>query len=83
MGLYQSLYDWLVGKRSKAHKTWHKSLAAAQGYGTPYMEGRLHYEIGRHLAATDPARDEHLSQARDIFERLGAAYDLIQVETLS
>jgi hypothetical protein len=74
--LWQGVYDWIAGKPSKAYKAWHKSLAAAERLGMPYEEGLAHYEIGRHLSTTDPARREHLTRACEIFTRLEAAYDL-------
>jgi len=42
----------------------------------PYEQGLAHYEIGRHLPFDDPARQDHLSQARVVFTRLEANYDL-------
>jgi hypothetical protein len=50
------------------------------GAGLAYDEALAHYEIGRHTDAGDPARQEHLSRAGEIFERLGAAYDLGRVQ---
>jgi hypothetical protein len=38
----------------------------------PFDEGLVHFEIGRHLHSSQPQRAQHLSQAREIFERLGA-----------
>ena len=74
--LWKGLYFWLAGKGSKAMGAWQKGLAAARKLEMPYDEGLLHYEIGRHLDAPDPARKEHLARACEIFERLGASYDL-------
>jgi hypothetical protein len=39
-----------------------------------YEAARTHYEIGRHLPATDPARRRHLDAARATCEQLGAAW---------
>ncbi len=77
--LYQGCYDWLSGKARKARKAWRKSLAEAKRLAMPYEEGLAHYEIGRHLPAGDAARREHLGHAVEIFTRLGAEYDLEQV----
>ncbi|HEX9439329.1 MAG TPA: hypothetical protein VF909_06605, partial [Roseiflexaceae bacterium] len=74
--LYQGLCDWLAGRPAKAHKAWQTSLAAAERLEMPYEQAQALYEIGRHLPPGDPARAEHLRRASDIFERLGAAYDL-------
>ncbi len=72
--LWDGLYAWLAGKPARAQKAWQESLAAARDLEMAY------YEIGRHAGVGDPARDEHLARARDIFDRLGAAYDLARVE---
>jgi hypothetical protein len=71
---------WLSGKSRRAGRCWRKALAAALRLGMPYDEGLTQYEIGRHARPDAPARREHLSRARDIFARLGAAYDLARVE---
>jgi tetratricopeptide (TPR) repeat protein len=72
--LFQGFYDWLDGKPAKARQAWRKGLAAAQKLAMPYDEALAHFEIGRH-ASGDERRD-HLDRAADIFERLGAEYDL-------
>jgi predicted ATPase/class 3 adenylate cyclase len=77
----QGWYYWLTGKPGKAHKFWRKSLAAAERLGMPYAQALAHYEIGRHLAADDPGRQEHLMRAQEIFNRLDAVYYLSRVET--
>jgi hypothetical protein len=46
----------------------------------PYSEGLIHYEMGRRLSLADPDRARHLARACRIFTRLGAAYDLSQVQ---
>ena len=74
--LWQGVFEWRSGHHSKARKLWAKGLAAAGKLAMPYDEGRLHYEIGRQLPPDDPARPEHLAQAKEIFERIGATYDL-------
>ena len=83
--LYQGLFDWLDGRPQKAHKTWQKSLALAKELGTPYVLGRTHYEIGRHLSEgktteTGWGRQEHLQRAAEIFAELGAKYDMDRVQ---
>jgi tetratricopeptide (TPR) repeat protein len=74
--MYQGLYEWLSGKPRKAHKAWQKSLSYGEQYDMPWEQGRTHFEIGRHLPVDDPARMEHLKAAEEIFERLGAQWDL-------
>ncbi len=77
--LWDGLYAWLAGKPARAQEAWQESLAAARDLEMAYDEALAHYEIGRHAAAGDPARAEHLARAGEIFERLGAAYDLARV----
>ena len=74
--LFQGWYAWLAGKRGKAHKAWRKSLAHAKNLDMPYEQGLAHFEIGRHLPASDTGREEHLQHAIDIFGQLDAAWDL-------
>ncbi len=73
--LCQGMFEWLAGRPREAHRLWTKSLAAAKRLDLPYSEGLAHYEMGRRLPTTDPARVEHLTQASEIFTRLGATYD--------
>jgi hypothetical protein len=81
--LWQGLCDWLLARKpAKAHKAWRKSLAAAQRLDMAYEEGVAHYQIGRHLAARDPARREHLQRAVEIFGRLEAVRDRTRAETV-
>jgi tetratricopeptide (TPR) repeat protein len=78
--LWGGLYEWLAGKPVRAHKAWLESLAVARSLEMAYDEALAHYEIGRHTAAGDPARQEHLARAGEIFERLGSAYDQARVQ---
>jgi hypothetical protein len=79
--LWQGLGDWLLAKRpARAHKSWRHALAAAQRLDMAYEEGLAHYQIGRHLAARDPARRRHLQCAAEIFARLDAVRDRIRAE---
>ena len=74
--LCQGWQEQLRGKPGKAMKLWQKGIAAAVTLQTPFEEGWLHYQLGRHLPANDPARATHLAQAREIFTRLGTTYEL-------
>mgnify|MGYP003291721007 CR=1 FL=1 len=80
--LWNGLYAWLQGKRGVARRAWSKSLAYAQRLVMPYEEGLAHYEIGRHLDPSDPARREHLTRACEIFTNLNAAFDLERAQKL-
>jgi len=79
---YQGWYEWLMGKPRQALDCWQKSLTHAQKFGMPLEEGWTHFEIGRHLPTSDPARAEHLQRAMELFKQCGAENDLRRVEGL-
>jgi tetratricopeptide (TPR) repeat protein len=66
------LYHWLNGQHKKAFIAWKKGLAVAEQLQTEYEQGLLCYEIGRHLSHDDPEREQHLTKASEIFQRLDA-----------
>jgi hypothetical protein len=72
--LYRGNLEWLSGSHNAALHTWNKGLSEARRLDMTYETGRLHYEIGRHLGASEG--QEHLSRAVEIFRQLGAVYDL-------
>jgi class 3 adenylate cyclase/tetratricopeptide (TPR) repeat protein len=78
--LYQGWYNCLDGHPKRAYKHWGKGLAVAEEVGMPYELGRIHLKMGRHAPPDDPARMEHLLQAREIFARMGASYQLARAE---
>src|SRR5262249_46578552 len=57
--LWRGLADWLSGRPARAHRAWRRSLKEARRLRMPLEEGLAYYEIGRHLSATDPARQTH------------------------
>jgi eukaryotic-like serine/threonine-protein kinase len=77
--LAQGLYHWLDGKTRSAHQSWLRSLAAANQLAMSYDAGLAHFEIGHHLAAHDPKRQDHLAQAQALFAECSAGYDLERV----
>jgi class 3 adenylate cyclase len=80
--LWQGNYEWLSGKKSKARAAWRKSLNAASQLDMVYEQGLTAYQIGRHLAAADPERQEYLMRAIRIFDEMKAAYDLKQAQSV-
>jgi hypothetical protein len=46
----------------------------------PYEQGRTLYELGRHTPAELTARTALLARAAEIFEGIGATYELAQVQ---
>jgi hypothetical protein len=75
-GLYQGLAEWQGGQPARAMRAWQEGLVAAERLAMPHDRGRLHFEIGRHLLAQDPAGREHLERACALFEQIGATYYL-------
>jgi hypothetical protein len=73
--LLEGLRLWLSSDSRRARETWRKSLNVAERLAMPYEQARAHFEIGRHLKAGDPAREQHLTRAREIFDRIGAVYE--------
>ena len=73
--LWRGLTEWNAGRTGQARGTWRRALATAVGCDMPYEQGLAHYEIGRHLAATDPQRAVELAQARDLFAAIGAVLE--------
>ena len=78
--LFLGLYHWQAGKRRQVHRAWRKSLATAERLDMPYERGLAHDQIGRHLEKQDSARGKHLDRACEIFNQLGAGYDLVRTQ---
>ena len=78
--LYQGWYELLTGKSEAAIKFWKKGLEAAQKLNMPYEEGLLRLKLGHHLKDVAYARRSHLERAAQIFETMGAAYEVALVQ---
>jgi tetratricopeptide (TPR) repeat protein len=78
--LFQGLAAHLTGRQRHAAAAWQKSLALAERMAVPYEQGRALYEIGRHTATSLPGRQAHLARAAEIFQDIGATYELAQVQ---
>jgi len=76
----RGVYQALQGKRSTAIKYMRKGLAFAQEYTMTYEEAMLHYHLARLLPAGSQFRQEHLSEASNLLEFVGAAYNLEKVQ---
>jgi hypothetical protein len=55
----------------------------ARGLGMAYEEALAHFEMARHLEPTRVDRKGHRDEARRLFARVGAAYDLAELESRS
>jgi eukaryotic-like serine/threonine-protein kinase len=80
--LWRGVYKAASGQVPAAQKLWQKGLAQAEHLQMPYEVALFSFQLGKHLDASDPERKELLSKARSSFERLGAAYDLEQVQSI-
>jgi len=76
--IYQGLADCLASRLGRARKAWHRALHLAERMSLRYEQALAHYEIARHLDASDASRNAHLTAATDLFEQLEATYDLEQ-----
>jgi hypothetical protein len=74
--LWEGLLAWLSHRPKLAFRRWNQAVDWAMRLRTPYILGRAHLEIGRHLQTDEPARIRHLEEALVVFERLGCATEL-------
>jgi hypothetical protein len=82
--LYRGLYDWLEGNTETAHRNWHRGLESGEKFDSPFDQGLVHYEIGRHLSPGEVSKrgwtaTQHLRCSHEILSRLGAEYFSKQV----
>ena len=73
--LWEGMYHWKLGKRSKAHAMWQKGLALAQANRFAYEEALLRRVIATHMEASDPARVPYFQRAVELFASIGATRD--------
>jgi hypothetical protein len=73
--LWEGMYQWKLGKRSKAHAIWQKGLALAQENQFAYEEAMLRRVIATYMEAGDPARITHFQRAVELFAAIGATRD--------
>jgi eukaryotic-like serine/threonine-protein kinase len=80
--VWNGLRLWLLGKHGEAHRLWKGGLEAAVERQAVFDEGLLHSTIGQHMPEDDPARNEHIAAARDIFTRINASYELMRLNEI-
>ena len=73
---YCAWFERLCGKSGKAKKELLKTIGLADAQQMPFEVGLAHAELSRHLTPADPGYDAHVKQAVDIFENLGAIFEL-------
>jgi class 3 adenylate cyclase/tetratricopeptide (TPR) repeat protein len=75
------VHSWLAGKPGKAWAWWQKSVKAGQDLGARPELGRAYAEIGIRSAGSKASAAEFIRKARDIFEELGLAEDIAELES--
>ncbi len=73
---YQGWSDWLDGNPEQARASADLAVKEGQRLQMPYDEGIAHYQLARFLPAEDVQRKAHLERAAELFEALGAVWDL-------
>jgi hypothetical protein len=70
----------LIGKPTRALEQWKRAAKAAELLQTPREQAQAIYRIGLASSVGDPERESRLRHAADIFQRLGAAKELAELE---
>lgn len=78
--LLEGRLAWLAGRRGAAFGHWRRAVQLAGQLSMPYEQALAHYEMGRHLEATDPQRAINLATARELLSSLGAARAMALVD---
>jgi len=73
--IFQGVAHWLAGRPTKAQPAWRKGLAFAQQLHMPYQEARALWWLGKAFN-----QKELIEQAGEIFERLGAKWDVGEIK---
>lgn len=81
--VWGGLHDWQRGHKKRAMQQWQQAMTLAEQLQTPFELARGHFEIGRHLAESDPQRQVHLRAAQDGFERLSCRLETGRVHALT
>jgi class 3 adenylate cyclase/tetratricopeptide (TPR) repeat protein len=79
--LYKGLHDRLEGKQREALTDWARSLEYARRFNQPYELARASYELGQYPGVETSTRQEYLSNACMLFEKLGTSYELDRART--
>jgi tetratricopeptide (TPR) repeat protein len=81
--LYGGRLKRLQGNNSKALEMWQQCLGMAGSLDMPFYEGLAGFALASHLPESDPEREAHLTAAKEVFERLGAACHASQINNLA
>jgi adenylate cyclase len=73
---------YLSGRIGRAKRLWSRGLKIAEQLQMRREIACAMVELARHLSTHDTARSERLLRARDLFVRIGATFDAMQVDHL-
>ncbi|NTW00503.1 MAG: AAA family ATPase [Oscillochloris sp.] len=76
--IWMGRYAWARGQQTLARRYWRRALALAGHLGMPYEQGRALFALGHHDIANEHI--QRLRSAAAIFQKIGAAHDLSQVQ---
>jgi Protein kinase domain/AAA ATPase domain len=74
--IFQGWYAWLDGNRKGAWQNGEQAVLEALHLHMPYDEALARYHFARFLPKDDMRRPEHLMRAAELFDHLGARWDL-------
>jgi serine/threonine protein kinase/predicted ATPase len=80
--LYQGWYAHLEGDTERGSRLLLRAIASAERNGVIYDQGLARVEYARHLSQTNPARAAQLQRAVNIFDQIGAAWDMARAQRL-
>lgn len=83
-------YYWLINKRVKALKWWHKAIEEGKTLGARLEISRAYFEVGKSLLETGNKHkmlnglgaEEYLQKARILFEEMNLQWDLDELNRL-
>jgi class 3 adenylate cyclase/tetratricopeptide (TPR) repeat protein len=75
--LYEGLHAWLSGQPRRAGRAWRRCLSAAEDLGMPLEQGQAYHHLARRK---DRDRQGRLLRAAEVFQQVGADYDLARVK---
>lgn len=79
---WQGVHLYTSGRVAQAKRRWWQSATRAARLGQFYEQGLALLLLAQHLPPDDHARQQHLTAAHAIFQRLGHANSVLQVEQL-
>ena len=74
--LFDGIVSMITGNFKTAMRLWLKALDLCQAQGMQYYKARCHYLLGLYSLVTVSERRAHLLEARTLFAKQNAAYDL-------